>query len=136
MAHSKMEKQIIAEISKYRTICLIHRYAYYVKSDPMISDQEYDVFERKLKALVTQNPGLAFEADNQTYCPIANVGSDNPDNYPRRVEQLAEDLLAHKGDHGKAFVSELPAVPSPVVPGAPIDGSGEERAPISVPTEA
>ena len=65
MAHSKMDKQIVAEISKFRTICLIHRYLYYVKSDPMISDQEYDVFERKLKALVTQNPGLAFEADNQ-----------------------------------------------------------------------
>lgn len=113
MAHGKMEKQIVAEISKYRTLCLIHRYLYYVKSSPLISDQQYDVFERKLKALVTQHPSLAFGADNQSYCPVANVGSDNPEDYPRRVEQLAEDLLAHKGDHGKA-VPDVSILPSPI----------------------
>ena len=113
MAHSKLDKQIVAEISKYRTICLIHRYLYYVKSDPLISDQQYDVFERKLKALVTQHPSLAFEAENQAFCPINNVGSDNPEDYPRRIEQLAESLLTHKGDYGKSTVSNMSVLPSP-----------------------
>ncbi len=121
MAHSKLDKQIVAEISKYRTICLIHRYAYYVKSDPLIDDLQYDALERKLKALVTQHPELAFEADNQTYCPVANVGSDNPEDYPRRIEQLAEDLLAHKGDHGKTeAVLGVPILPSSVSSGSDV----------------
>jgi hypothetical protein len=115
MAHTKLDKQIIAEITKYRAICLIHRYLYYVKAAPLISDLQYDTYERKLKELVTQNPHLAFEADNFSYCPTEHVGSDNPEDYPRRIEQLAEDILAHKGDHGKSEVCDVPAVPSPSV---------------------
>lgn len=82
MALTKKDKEIISEITKYRAITLIHRYLYYVKSSPLISDKEYDMFERKLKALVTQHPQLAFEADNSTYCPTQSVGSDNPGGLP------------------------------------------------------
>lgn len=114
MAKGKQEKQIVAEISKYRTICLIHRYLYYVKHDSMISDYDYDMLEKKLEKLVEENPRLAFEAENQAFCPVANVGSDNPDDYPRRIEQLAEDLLAHKGDHGKTIVPDVPVLSSTV----------------------
>ena len=99
MRRSESDKKIISEITKYRAITLVHRYLYYVKTSPLISDQKYDAFETALRKLVKENPELAFEADNQTYCPVANVGSDNPEDYPRRIEQLAEDLLAHKGDH-------------------------------------
>jgi NAD-dependent DNA ligase adenylation domain len=104
---SKNDKQIIAEITKLRAICLIHRYLYYVKAAPLVTDQWYDERERRLRELVTQNPGLAFEADNQGYCPITHVGSDNPDDYPRRIEQLAEDILTHKEDYEK----ETPSTP-------------------------
>lgn len=113
MAHSKLDKQVISDITKLRAICLIHRYAYYVRCAPLISDAQYDVFERKLKQLVINNPHLAFEADNQAYCPTQSVGSDNPEDYPRRIEQLAESLLAHKGDYDKAALPELPEVPIP-----------------------
>ena len=116
MALTKKDKEIISEITKYRAITLIHRYLYYVKSSPLISDQAYDIFERKLKALVTQHPQLAFEADNQSYCPTNTVGSDNPEDYPRRIEQLAESLLAHKGDYGKGAVPKLSILPSSVLP--------------------
>jgi NAD-dependent DNA ligase len=105
MAHSKTDKQIISEITKYREICLIHRYLYYVKSESIISDLAYDTFERKLKQLVTDNPTLEYEADNFSYCPTKNVGSDNPEDYPRRVEQLAESLLTHKGDYEKGLIA-------------------------------
>ena len=117
MATKKLDKQIVAEISKYRAICLIHRYCYYVKSSPLISDQQYDIFERKLKALVTQHPQLAFEADNQSYCPTQSVGSDNPDDYPRRIEQLAESLLENNGKT-RTVAPELPILSCPVVPSA------------------
>ena len=56
MAHTKLDKQIIGEIAKYRAICLIHRYLYYVKNSPLVSDFTYDMYERKLKELVTQHP--------------------------------------------------------------------------------
>jgi NAD-dependent DNA ligase len=88
-------KQIIKEITKYRTLCLIHRYLYYVKSESLISDFQYDTIERKLRALVAQHPALAGKADYALGCPVSNVGSSNADDYPRRIEQLAESLLAY-----------------------------------------
>lgn len=128
MAHSKADKQIIAEITKYRAITLVHRYLYYVKNSPLVSDFTYDMYERKLKELVTQNPQLAFVADNQTYCPTKSVGSDNPDDYPRRVEQIAEDILAHKGEHGKTSdVFELPMVPISGVLSGPADEQPDSK---------
>jgi NAD-dependent DNA ligase len=54
MAHTNMDKQIIAEITKLRAICLIHRYLYYVKAAPLVTDQWYDERERRLRELVTQ----------------------------------------------------------------------------------
>lgn len=88
-------KAIIAAITRYRTALLVHRYLYYVKSDPIVSDFNYDMMERKLKDLVAQYPALAFRADHASYCPAENVGSSNADDYPRRIEQLAESLLAY-----------------------------------------
>ena len=34
------------------------RYAYYVESNPIMSDPEYDALEKRLKELVDQNPNL------------------------------------------------------------------------------
>jgi NAD-dependent DNA ligase len=115
MTHTKLDKQYVAEISKLRTYCLIHRYLYYVKASPLVDDLTYDAHERKLKELVTQYPQLAFEADNQSYCPTNTVGSDNPEDYPRRIEQLAESLLKYKGDYGKPDAPDVPVLPSPSI---------------------
>jgi len=96
------EKRIVTQITKYRALCLIHRYIYYVKATSLISDQRYDGFERKLRELVAQNPKLEYQADYAAECPTRNVGSSNPDDYQRRIEQLAESLLAYQGgNNGK-----------------------------------
>jgi len=117
MAHTKLDRQVISEIARLRTICLIHRYLYYVKSEAIISDQAYDVHERKLKKLVADNPTLEYEADNFSYCPTRIVGSSLADDYPRRIEQLAESLLKyHKEDHGKPDASDMPVLPSASIP--------------------
>jgi len=114
MAHNKAEKEIVKEISKYRAITLIHRYLYYVKASPLISDLAYDMFERKLKKLIEDNPQLAFDADYHMHCPTRCVGSDNLDDYPRKLEQLAEDISAHKGDYGKPSVLDVSVLPSSI----------------------
>ena len=118
MAHSKVDKQIITEITKYREICLIHRYLYYVKAAPMVSDFTYDMFERKLKKLVEDNRQLSFAADHHMSCPTQCVGSDNLDDYPRRIEQLAEDIFNHKGEYGelKPDAPDVSVLPIPSVP--------------------
>jgi NAD-dependent DNA ligase len=88
-------KEIIRDITKYRTALLVHRYLYYVKADAIVSDFVYDMQERKLRGLIAQYPALAFRADHASYCPTESVGSSNADNYPRRIEQLAESLLQY-----------------------------------------
>jgi len=88
-------KGIIAAITKYRTICLVHRYLYYVKAESIVSDFNYDMMERKLKALISEHPALAHKADHSSFCPTENVGSSSADDYPRSIEQLAESLLAY-----------------------------------------
>lgn len=93
----KRRNPIVDEIAKYRTICLIHRYLYYVKDNPLVSDAQYDVFERKLKALVESNPKLARMAAYAGICPLTRPGSSLADDYPRRIEQLAESLLEYHG---------------------------------------
>lgn len=89
-------KTIIKDIAKYRALCLIHRYLYYVKAEPILSDFDYDMIERKLKRLVAAYPELAGRADYAMDCPVTNVGSSNAEDYPRRIEQIAESLLAYK----------------------------------------
>lgn len=97
MPLSLADKRIIADIAKYRTICLVHRYLYCVKAEPIISDESYDVFERKLKTLVETNPQLEGLATFASDCPTRNIGSSVAEDYPRRIEQLAESLLeTHK----------------------------------------
>lgn len=47
------------------------RYAYYVESNPIMSDPEYDALEKRLKELVEQNPNLKVLAT-----VLSAVGSD------------------------------------------------------------
>jgi NAD-dependent DNA ligase len=94
-------KEIIAAITKYRTVCLVHRYLYYVKSESIVSDFTYDMQERKLRELIAHYPALAHRADHASFCPTENVGSSNADDYPRSIEQLAESLLTYHKKGGR-----------------------------------
>src|SRR5579871_2364291 len=93
------DAEIVAHIKKRRTQLCIHRYLYYVKSQPLISDYDYDMLERDLKKHVTEHPELAAKADISMLCPLNTVGSSDPDAYSRQIEQLAESLLAHSNHY-------------------------------------
>jgi len=80
-------------IKKLRVMLLVHRYAYYVKSAPMISDFQYDILENELKVLVAENPELEHKAAFDQECPTRTVGSSIATDYPLEIAELAERLL-------------------------------------------
>jgi len=100
MSRSLEDKKIVALISKRRTMCLIHRYLYWVKAEPLVGDQQYDAWERELRELVTARPDLECDAAYSLMCPTRTVGSSNVEDYPRTIEQLAESLLAYAKQKG------------------------------------
>lgn len=65
----------------YEFLVLVHRYLYYVLSEPVISDYEYD----------------AIEKEARKHLPIDNVvhqvGSSLPSSYPKDVIVYAEGLI-------------------------------------------
>ncbi|MDB5196977.1 MAG: ligase [Flaviaesturariibacter sp.] len=46
------------EIEELREVLRFHEYRYYIQSDPLISDFEYDTLYKSLEALETENPDL------------------------------------------------------------------------------
>ncbi|MFC1742424.1 NAD-dependent DNA ligase LigA [Candidatus Riflebacteria bacterium] len=65
-----MESQkILQEIERLREEIRKHNYLYYVKSAPIISDQEFDHTYKRLKELVDRYPQF-----QDTHCPTQRVG--------------------------------------------------------------
>ena len=60
--------------------CMVHRYLYYVKSNPIISDYEYDMLERK---------AVEVAADDH---PIHLPGSDMQKHYSEEIVLIAKSL--------------------------------------------
>jgi NAD-dependent DNA ligase len=86
----------IAElILRRRKQCLVHRYLYYYRNDPQVSDQQYDAFERELKQLVAQYPDIAAQVEYDDMCPSRCVGSSNLWDYPRELQMVAESLRVY-----------------------------------------
>src|SRR5688500_2938114 len=46
------------EITTLREVLRFHEYRYYIQSDPLISDFEYDILYKSLEKLETENPDL------------------------------------------------------------------------------
>lgn len=65
-------------------LTLAHRYLYYVKNQPILSDRAYDLLEKE--AL------LAVSHDS----PLQKPGSDKEDDYPPQIRNLAQVLLDHE----------------------------------------
>ncbi len=63
-------------------LCLAHRYLYYVKMNPVISDQKYDLIEKEALKSVSR--------DSLLHKP----GSDLEQDYPKEAIELAEKLAA------------------------------------------
>src|SRR3989339_1447081 len=61
----------LARIQALRDQIRDHDRRYYVRNEPAISDFEYDVLMRELKALLAKHP--EYESDD---CPTRRVGSD------------------------------------------------------------
>jgi NAD-dependent DNA ligase len=60
--------------------CMVHRFLYYVKSDPIISDYEYDMLERK-----------AIETAPEDH-PIHLPGSSLAKSYDQKIIDVANAL--------------------------------------------
>jgi NAD-dependent DNA ligase len=61
---------------------LAHRYLYYVKSTPVITDQEYDFLEKYAEKILPENSIV-----------ITKVGSDDENSYSGLVKERANHLL-------------------------------------------
>ena len=64
--------------------CLVHRYLYYVKGRPIISDYEYDMLEKKAILTAPENH------------PIHSAGSDLESSYPQNIKDIANEFLVKK----------------------------------------
>jgi NAD-dependent DNA ligase len=64
--------------------CLVHRYLYYVKGRPIISDYEYDMLERK-----------AVQTAPEDHL-IHSAGSDLESSYPQNIIDIANKFLIKK----------------------------------------
>lgn len=62
-------------------IVLAHRYLYYVESQPVISDYEYDVLERKAREVAAPDSKVHL------------VGSSLPSDYPEEIKRYALSML-------------------------------------------
>lgn len=62
-------------------IVLAHRYLYYVEAQPVISDYEYDVLERKAREIAEPSS------------KVRQVGSSLPSDYPEEVKRYALSML-------------------------------------------
>lgn len=61
-------------------LVLAHRYLYYVKATPILSDYDYDMLERRAEKVLPETS------------PVHDVGSDSPGSYSAEVKALAESL--------------------------------------------
>lgn len=59
---------------------MAHRYLYYVKNTPVISDMEYDMMEREALQVVDENH------------PLHSPGSDMESSYSKEIKRIAEGL--------------------------------------------
>lgn len=82
-------------IGRRRGQILVHRFLYYVLNTSLISDFEYDIWERELQTLVEENPDIAATARYAEECPVGKVGSSALEDYPRNLQCVAYSLAQY-----------------------------------------
>lgn len=85
---------VAAQIVRRRKQLLVHRYVYYVCGESLVTDLQYDTWERELKELVATNPAIAESASYSDDCPAKQVGSSNLWDYPRELQHVGDSLIA------------------------------------------
>src|SRR5690606_33260225 len=66
------------DIQKLRSILRFHEYRYYIASDPLIADYEFDTLFKTLELLEKQNPGLVTP-DSPTQRVASSLTKDFPE---------------------------------------------------------
>jgi len=77
---------------------LAFRFMYYVWSEALITDFDYDRRETELKALVAAYPDIARQCPYAAECPTCTVGSALHEDYPAEIQALAERLMLTHGE--------------------------------------
>ena len=85
----KAEKISTADIEELRSVLRFHEHRYYVQSDPLISDFEYDTLYKGLEALEKEAPDL-ITPDSPTQRVGKGLTKDFP-NVPHLVPMLSLD---------------------------------------------
>lgn len=65
-------------------LVLAHRYLYYVENNPIISDYEYDILEKKALKVCDEDS------------PLHNPGSDLMDSYSSEIIELSKLLKQNR----------------------------------------
>jgi len=94
----------VDEIEEIREALRYHEWRYYVQSDPVLTDKEYDQLFLQLKNIESTNPNLVSPES-----PTQRVASDlNPelDAVPHIVSMLSLDN-AYNGDDLKKFDEQI-----------------------------
>ena len=83
-----------AKLNKLRTRLNVHRILYYVLDDPAVTDQQFDTWEREVKALERAHPEFADPKS-----PTRTVGSSHVDAYSREDVFLALRIRDYHREH-------------------------------------
>lgn len=86
--------EVKQQIERRRKQLLVHRFVYYVRGESLITDFQYDMWERELRELVTKYPEVATRALYDDDCPTKVVGSSNLWDYPRELQYVGDSLIA------------------------------------------
>lgn len=90
------DEHIKSLIRRRRKQLLVHRVLYYVYNTNLITDQQYDEWNRQLNELEDQYPYLAEQVEYHECSPNRTVGSDNINDYDFNIVRIAQQLITHK----------------------------------------
>lgn len=75
-------------------VLLRHRYLYYVKGEPQLSDADYDALERTVR-------------EQYPIGVVNDIGSSNPFDYPEWVQKGRKPLLFEMHSRDKTIVERI-----------------------------
>lgn len=97
------DQEILAKINRLQERCLIHRCCYYVYSESVIDDCEYDREERDLRWAREDHPELWEKSQYRAICPTETVGSDDIKTYPPEIIHAANEAISDHRDQVETF---------------------------------
>lgn len=88
MSEVSSAREKLSDAKRLETIVMAHRYLYYISCAPVLQDHEYDVIERRARAVLPQSS------------PVQRVGSDLIGTYSNdHIEMAARIKYLTQGKH-------------------------------------